>query len=218
MMATVVLATGSSVLAEDASSSLTVSASLMFDHLAAVQQKASDNQDPLDDDPTDFPDIRTDVEFGTEGSIWWSLEFGVAVSSDATDANLAWSFHYFLAQDFEVLLTAGAWYFDQDGPDAYGFNPGLAFRWHFLHRERWTMYADAGIGVVFATDEVPAGGSRVDFSPRAGVGATFQLGDSDARLDIGVRWQHFSNGSFVGSDDNPARDAIMGYVGFILPF
>ena len=94
----------------------------------------------------------------------------------------------------------------------------MVFRWHFIDRGSWTVFTDAGIGALLATEEVPTGGTNFDFTPRAGLGFTHQLGDSSSRLIVGVRWAHFSNARLTGDDDNPGRDDIMFYGGVILPF
>ncbi|MFN9991847.1 MAG: acyloxyacyl hydrolase, partial [Phycisphaerales bacterium] len=91
-------------------------------------------------------------------------------------------------------------------------------RWHFLNKERMTVYADLGIGVLFTTDDVPSDGTSFNFTPRAGAGITHRLGDSANRFELGVRWAHISNARTSGDGDNPSRDSIMLYGGVIFPF
>ncbi len=121
--------------------------------------------------------------------------------------------------------SLGVWGHYQDDSDEASGAFDFGARWHFVNRGRnyddgsgMTVYAEMGIGMLFATGEVPDGGTSYDFTPRAGFGATWPIGDGQMRLDAGVRWQHFSNGSSAGSDDNPSRDAAMVYVGVIFPF
>ncbi|GJQ30913.1 MAG: hypothetical protein HBSAPP03_27970 [Phycisphaerae bacterium] len=167
--------------------------------------------------------------FGQADTWWWSLSAGAAHDFDeATDVNVNIAARYFLAEDVEFTIELGLWYYNQPGDDALGLNPNMVFRWHCVNRERFTLYADVGIGVVIATDDVPAAreiegevedGTPFAFTPRAGVGATFRLDESSgARAEIGLRWAHVSNARLTGDDDNPARDSAMLYAGLIFPF
>ncbi len=164
------------------------------------------------------------VEFGAEGSRWWSLTggWGHGLSDDelnkGDDFNLAGAVSWFIVKDVSVDAELGAWYHSQPGHDALSVNPSMVFRWHFVNTGRWTVYADLGIGFLIATDEVPATGTAFDFTPRAGVGFTRRLGDSDTRLVVGLRWAHFSNARIHGDDDNPSRDDLMAYGGLTFPF
>lgn len=161
-------------------------------------------------------------EFGTAGTEHWSVLGGVGFAlendDDSTDANLAIAYSRFLARDIEMVLELGAWGFFQDGDDAAGINPSLGFRWHFVNRQAWTLYGDLGIGLLFATDDVPDTGTSFNFMPRVGVGGTYRLTDDGTRLVGGVRWHHVSNARINGDDNNPDRDGVMVYAGVQFPF
>jgi hypothetical protein len=171
------------------------------------------------------------VGFTVAGSRWWTIGAGVANNfSSATDVNIHGSFSQFLADDFEFLIEAAAWYFNQPGTDTGGLSGSMVFRWHFWQSDnkRWTTFADAGIGLLGAFDNVPDGGSSFDFLPRAGAGFTYALdpatdtGDGlesrGSRLVVGVRWHHISNARINSDTRNPARDGIMVYAGLEFPF
>ncbi|MBN8645550.1 MAG: acyloxyacyl hydrolase [Planctomycetes bacterium] len=173
----------------------------------------------------------TPARFLDKGWWGWSIGAGVAFNSESTDTNLVANLHTFLADDFEFNFGLGGWYYaqdedgedDEDANDALGLNPRFGFRWHFARPKdnadrSWSVYAEAGIGMVFTDHEVPPGGTHYNFTPHAGVGATFALGESGARFDLGVRWAHVSNASTSGTDDNPSRDSPMVYAGFMFPF
>lgn len=180
------------------------------------------------------PAVTSSLRFLDKGWWGWSVGGGVAFNSESTDTNAVLTFHTFIADDFEFNFGLGGWYYaqDEDGDDnekaedALGINPAFGFRWHFLSTRnsekaddrRWSVYADVGIGMVFTDEDVPPGGTKYNFTPRAGVGATFALGDEGVRLDVGVRWAHVSNASTSGTDDNPSRDSPMVYVGVMVPF
>jgi len=184
--------------------------------------------------PTEAPvttGVTPSLRFLDKGWWGWSVGGGVAFNSASTDTNLVLTFHTFIAKDFEFNFGLGGWYYaqDEDGDDnekaedALGINPAFGVRWHFWtpkapEDRSWSVYADAGIGMVFTDEDVPPGGTKYNFTPRAGLGATFQLNDTGARFDVGVRWAHISNASTSGTDDNPSRDSVMVYVGVMFPF
>jgi hypothetical protein len=181
--------------------------------------------------PAATPTDETSLRFGDEGWRGWSVQGGAATSGVNLDANLRLGLHEFLADNFEVTASLGVWGHDQDGDNAASINAGFGFRYHVVNNVRvdgparsgllpdgWTAYADMGIGMMYATSDVPDDGTRYNFTPRIGVGFTLPLSDRATRLDLGVRWQHFSNASTAGSDENPARDEVMLYIGLISRF
>lgn len=160
--------------------------------------------------------------FGEPGSQYFGVlgAGGLSFESDddSTDANLALTYHRFLIQDIEFIGELGGWYFNQSGNNAAGVNPAFTIRWHFLNRDRWTVYADAGMGLLFTTDNVPEGGTSFNFMPRVGAGGTVRLTDDGARLFLGARWHHVSNARIQGDDGNPDRDGVALYAGVMFPF
>jgi lipid A 3-O-deacylase len=156
--------------------------------------------------------------FSMEGSTHWTANLGGG--SDFEDDDFfkgGIGISHFIADDFSVDLELNAMHFTQAGTDATGANLNLLFRWHFLHDEArlWTIYADGGAGMLFTTDDVPAGGSSFNFTPQAGGGVSFDLGE-DVRLYLGARWHHVSNARLY--DSNPGRDYAMGYAMISWPF
>jgi hypothetical protein len=158
--------------------------------------------------------------WGVPGSWWMTIGAGAAHNlEEDTDLNLHVALSTFLGNELEFAVELGGWYFAQDGSDAGGVNPNMVFRWHFLHDPdfKWSFYGDAGIGLLFSTDDVPDGGTSINFTPRLGVGYTHQIADDGARLHVGHRIHHISNGRFQGDEQNPSRDSVMFYVGIIFP-
>ncbi|GAB4386712.1 MAG: hypothetical protein Kow0022_16530 [Phycisphaerales bacterium] len=173
-------------------------------------------------EPTNEPPGPVPTEFGRAGqtrlTIGTGIAFDVEPDDDSTDfnVNVAWS--RFLVDNIEMRLELGGWYFDQEPDGAWGINPNFVLRWHLINRNVWTFYADAGIGLLFSSDDVPAGGTSANFTPRAGVGFTHRLGGAGNRLELGVRWHHVSNARVTGDSNNPDRDGFMGYAGISFPF
>lgn len=156
--------------------------------------------------------------YGREGDRSWTLSTSLAYDASAFDQAITFAFNRFLVDDIEYILEAGLWSFhDQSSQQAFGISATLGFRWHFVNRDRWTIFADAGIGMLGTTDTVPPGGTGFNFMPRVGVGLTHRIDDS-TRLITGLRWHHISNARTRGDDRNPSRDAPLFYVGLIVGF
>jgi lipid A 3-O-deacylase len=162
--------------------------------------------------------------FGTPGAEYWSLAAGAAYdfNEEATDFNIRGAYSVFIIRDVEFSLELNAWYFDQPGNDALGVNPSMDFKWHFYNGEPegspWSFFADLGIGLLVASDEVPDGGTAFDFMPKFGLGLTRKLDDAGTRLEAGIQWHHVSNARITGDEKNPGRDAPFLYVGLMWPF
>ncbi|MFG0325765.1 MAG: acyloxyacyl hydrolase [Phycisphaerales bacterium JB037] len=160
----------------------------------------------------------TPERYGKAGQEWLTLGAGAAHNfDDATDMNLFASWSRFLADDFEWMWEGGAWYFAQRDDNAFGANLTMVTRWHFVNRDAWTVFADAGVGLLTTTDNVPAAGTSLNFTPRVGIGMTARLDDGPARFVAGLRWHHVSNARIFGEDSNPSRDAGFIYFGISIP-
>lgn len=158
------------------------------------------------------------LRYGQEGYDSWVVGFSSAFQGSAFDQGFTFSYNRFLVEDIEWLLEAGLWnFYERGGDSAFGLSASLGFRWHFLTRDRWTLFADAGIGLLGTTDTVPPEGTGFNFMPRVGVGFTHEI-DESVRLIGGVRWHHISNARTRGDDRNPSRDAALIYLGVVVPF
>ncbi|MBL8757582.1 MAG: acyloxyacyl hydrolase [Phycisphaerae bacterium] len=189
----------------------------------ALAYAASDDPPPAPAaPPADPAQTAARPRFGSPDGHWW-ITLGAGLAHDThedTDYNAHAAFSTFIATELEFAVELGGWYFAQSGEDTGGINPNLIFRWHFCHDPAfdWSLYADVGIGLLFAFDDVPDGGTSFDFTPRAGLGFTHRIGDCDTRLQLGLRYHHISNARIQGDDRNPGRDSIMIYAGVIFPF
>jgi hypothetical protein len=174
--------------------------------------------------PVDPP--ARERRFGRAGSRWWSIGSGIAYDFDEdTDVNLHGIYSVFLTDELEFGVEAAGWYFDQLGDNTGGLSGSMIFRWHFWHWGgddgfRSTFFGDAGIGLLAGFDDVPDGGTSLNFLPRLGVGYTHALTEDEigARLTLGLRWHHISNARIEGEERNPARDSLMIYAEIQFPF
>jgi hypothetical protein len=162
----------------------------------------------------------TQAAYTQADTSWWT--FGAGTSSDfdeLSDINATAAYSYFVDDGIEVSAELALREFDQPGDDVWGVNPAIIFRWHFYRSEDndLTAFADVGIGAMISDDDVPQNGTSLNFTPRAGLGITKAISDQ-WRFQIGARWSHVSNGRIFGSDDNPASDGIMLFVGFTTTF
>lgn len=181
---------------------------------------AQDEQPP----PTPQAAERVNPAFGMPGNRTWSVGGAVLFGGNGSDGAYQGfvAFDTFLAKDFQIGVELGGWFFDQESDDALGASAIMNLRWHFLpweaSKEEWSLFAELGIGIMGTTEDVPPGTGEFNFTPRAGFGATFRLGEGEERLLVGVRWQHVSNARIFGADDNDGSDMVMLHAGMVFPF
>jgi len=162
------------------------------------------------------PKENTSARFGAKGSWRWELE-GSWMDDFDSDNQLqgAWYASCFLIDNFSFDFGPEVAWFSQGGGNTWGAGPAFMFRWHFLARETWSIYADAGVGLMFTGSNVPSAGSSVNLTPRIGVGASFEVAPN-ARILTGFRWAHISNANVA--DNNDGRNSVQLYAGLSLPF
>jgi hypothetical protein len=125
-------------------------------------------------------------------------------------------FEYFLIDRFSLVMEIELSGFNQpDSGAAVVSGGGVLLRWHFLEGPGWTVYADAGCGLAYASSDIPPGTNRIKFSPQIGVGFTLAIAEP-IRLIGGVRWYHLSNARIAQTNDG--FDGVMIYLGLSVPF
>lgn len=209
-----------------------IDTSLRLDLGAALAQESQPAVQPAGDEASKSSSGGTASDgrsqaYGHAGSRWWTIGAAYANNFQSdSDINLHIAFSTFLTDELEFAVEGAGWYFHQAGDDTGGVSGSMLFRWHFWHAPDydWTVFGDAGIGLLFGFDEVPDGGTGFNFLPRVGAGFTKALNDSidgesrGPRLMVGVRYHHISNGRVSGDSRNPARDAVCVYAGITFPF
>jgi hypothetical protein len=156
--------------------------------------------------------------WGKKDTWRWNLQGSYAKDvkdSSNTLETYGVEFEYFMEDNLSLDLGFFGINVDQVGPSANGFNFTLQLRWHFISKESWSMFLEGGAGLLRTTENVPTGGSKFNFTPQAGVGFSYDIGNNNRWL-IGVKWHHISNANTYAT--NPGRDSIMVWTGISFPF
>lgn len=164
----------------------------------------------------------------TRGS--WAVDvFGIATSNinNEPGANLyggGLGLSYYVEDNLAIRAEAIGLGLDQNGDDAAAGGLTLLARWHFYRQPRWSLFVEGGAGFLISDVSIPDGsrsrdedGTNFNFTPQAGVGATYQLADN-MHLVGGFRYIHISNASIEGGSRNPGNDTIGGYLGVMFTF
>lgn len=122
---------------------------------------------------------------------------------------------WFIEDGFAVTQSLDLLAFDQRTSVRAGLGYSLTFQYHFLREETWSLFAEAGAGLLLTVGDVPEEGSFFNFMPQAAMGVTLDVG-RPWRLIAGVRWHHVSNARLYRT--NPGRDTIAGFIGASLAF
>jgi hypothetical protein len=102
-----------------------------------------------------------------------------------------------------------------DDAGAAGLNLGL--RHHVYERGDFSLFLEAAVGMIYADDEFPPGGTRFNYTEQAGVGVTYRLRENLFFVG-GGRFIHISNAYIHGRDQNPGVNAFGGYAGLMWQF
>lgn len=180
-------------------------------------------------EPVQFKAQRTLAAAFTKGS-WMGDVFGVAMAGvdgadgDATFTGGGVGASYYLWDDFAMRGELIGLHVAQHGDDAAAGGLNLFTRWHFLHRERFTLFAEIGGGLLQADVSIPDDdrsrgddGTNFCFTAHGGLGATYQLTDR-THVFGAFRYLHLSNARLEGAERNPSEEAIGGYMGLMVAF
>jgi hypothetical protein len=102
-----------------------------------------------------------------------------------------------------------------DDAGAAGLNATL--RHHIYNRGNFSLFLEVALGMIYADDEFPPGGTRFNFTEQVGAGVSFRLRE-DLFVIGGARFMHISNAYIHGADENPGINALGGYVGLMYRF
>ncbi len=171
-------------------------------------------------EPTSAPIAQA---FGSAGSFRLDTTAMLASNLNQTTLGLgSVAASWFVADGFSISLAAEGLYASQPEPDpgdsggdVGGGGISTTLRWHFLREETWSLYAEFGIGVLATSDDLPNGGTSINFTPRAFFGASFEIAE-DTRLLAAIGWFHISNAQL--GETNPAIDSLACYVGLSFGF
>jgi len=173
--------------------------------------------DVIQTDPQESMEVLAN-DWGNKDTWRWNIQGGYGKDvkeSDNTVKTIGVEFEYFIENALSLDLGFFGMGVNQEGPDANGLNFTLQLRWHFIDKESWSMFMEGGAGLLRTTNHVPADGSSFNFTPQAGLGMSFDIGNHNRWL-IGVKWHHISNANTYNT--NPGRDSIMVWTGISFPY
>ena len=96
----------------------------------------------------------------------------------------------------------------ESGGDSWGGGGGALVRWHFVREATWTVFAEAGCGVVVSSEAIPDRGTTTNFTPRVNIGASFALSPTSDFL-VRAGWFHMSNAQ-TGQENDGVDAASIG--------
>jgi hypothetical protein len=166
--------------------------------------------------PEEMPAIPT--TWGKEGTSRWGFSGGFAKDlkeSNNTLGTLGVEYEYFVNDNLSLDLGLFFMDIDQIETNVRGLNFTLQLRWHFITKESWSMFIEGGAGLLRTSNNAPSSGSTFNFTPQAGIGFSFDIGNNNRWL-IGTKWFHISNANTYSS--NPGRDSLMIWTGISFPF
>jgi hypothetical protein len=125
---------------------------------------------------------------------------------------------YYLFDNHSVTLLAQGFHVSQfGGEDAEAGAVIVLGRSILCTADRFSFYIDGGGGYSWANNSVPVGGTKYNFTARAGLGVAWRLADDPSLLG-GARYFHLSNAQAHGKEKNPSYDGVEYYVGLMFTF
>ncbi len=117
-----------------------------------------------------------------------------------------------------LMLTSGQRTLEDSIPvikqkaDVFGAGFLGFLRWDVLRIQSHSLFVDAGAGMVFTNNAFPPGGTVWNFTQRYSLGLAIGLNEN-AKVLLGWRHIHISNGKGFGHPKNPAYDGNGPYLG-----
>jgi len=89
--------------------------------------------------------------------------------------------------------------------DALALGISYFLKWHFIELNKWSLYFDHGLGLIFTNTEFPPKGTKINGSINVGIGVSYFV-NSFISINLAIKDYHSSNGNGF-ADNNPAYDA-----------
>ena len=210
---------------------VTCSATLALVSIAEAAATGAFKLDPASTDPSILGAVAAQAEgagqpaaaqpavqapaYGSADTFDFEFTLGPAFDLEETSIGiLDVGAHWFVADGISFGAFVEGLVIDAENDDSWGFGIGLLARWHFVREEKFSIFIEGGAGFAGFSDEVPSGGTDYDFTPRAAVGVTYELGGG-TRLVGKVGWFHISNGQT--GPNNPGLDSVAAAIGLSFP-
>lgn len=153
--------------------------------------------------------------YGSADTVDFEFTLGPCFDFDGTTLGIVdVGAHWFVADGVSFGAFVEGLVIDAENDDSWGFGIGLLARWHFVREEKYSLFVEGGVGFAGFSDQVPSGGTDYDFTPRAALGMTYELGEG-TRLVGKVGWFHISNGQT--GPNNPGLDSLSVGIGLSFP-
>ena len=195
---------------------------------SAVDAQARDEAAPAEEQPglaaPSPPPLEERQPSGLFASNGWNVELSGQFLVEAWDLNVskeslfggtvglghAFAERWQVNAELAVLRVSQDTSYDVLLPAVSGI-----VRWRAYQDGPVSVFLEIGPGVSYASDEVPAGGTRFNFVLQAGGGMTYRLVPC-VNLVGGLRWLHVSNNGLNGRDKNPDIQALGMYLGLVV--
>ena len=142
--------------------------------------------------------------------------YGIDASEGGNSMNYAGiRFTYFIEDALALSVGANFNHVSNEGASSDGPSVDVLLQWHFVRARKHSFFFDAGIGGFFGSNSVPPPGSRFNFTPQVGLGATYEISHK-TRVIAGIKWYHLSNANTF--EDNPGIDHALFYGGLSFAF
>ena len=191
---------------------------------SAVAAQARDEAAPAVEQPGGPAGPEERPPGGLFGSNGWNVEVSGQFLVEAWDLNVSKEslfggtvgLGYALAERWQINAELSFLRVSQDTSyDVLLSAVSGIVRWRAYQDGPVSIFLEIGPGVSYASDEVPAGGTRFNLVLQAGGGMTYRLVPR-VNLVGGLRWLHLSNNGLNGRDKNPDIQALGMYLGWVV--
>ena len=191
---------------------------------SAVAAQARDEAAPAVEQPGGPAGPEERPPGGLFGSNGWNVEVSGQFLVEAWDLNVSKEslfggtvgLGYALAERWQINAELSFLRVSQDTSyDVLLSAVSGIVRWRAYQDGPVSIFLEIGPGVSYASDEVPAGGTRFNLVLQAGGGMTYRLVPR-VNLVGGLCWLHLSNNGLNGRDKNPDIQALGMYLGWVV--
>lgn len=105
----------------------------------------------------------------------------------------------------------------QERPDSFGAGFNVGTRAYLAEYGEVSLFVGGAGGILYSHERFPDRGTMFNFTYYFDAGLRLPVHEA-ARVDLGFRFQHISNGFIRGRKRNPVSNMFGGFVGVAFPF